>query len=725
MGYGSIPETWEHFSTTLGLTADMLPVVSRPDAEISPNSTMQKVGKTPSQYNGNRQAAGFPKWTQFSATQNDISRWRREPDYGICLQCRTVRAIDIDVADPDKAQAIAQLVGRYAPLPRRSRSGTGKTLFAFRMQPPEDQPWVKRVIPVDGGIVEWLGDGQQFIADGQHEDGNRYDWGETLPEEFPELAFSDVLKLWDAMVALFASGEPRIAKERRARGEITLERSDERADWLIANWDVHSSGANGELFLRCPFEHEHSSDTGPTSTAYFPAGTGGFEQGHWKCLHAHCESRPDAEFDERSGYRYSGLASIPTAAPEQPDSDEEDFGPAPSLSRADSGLYSANRSNLARFLQYPPLCDMKISYDSFLDQIVWSPRSHPKGKEQWRAFSDEHYMDLMIEAEMQGFESFGQEAMRLGVLHTAKLRAMDSAQIWLSRQTWDGVARIDEFLPRYFGTVNTPYTRAVSAYAWTAHAGRVITPGVQADMAPVLIGLQGERKTTAIKAISPSEDFYAEINLKARDDDLSRKLRGKLVGELEELRGLNSWESEDIKAWITRTHEEWIPKYREFGSKFARRLVLWGSGNRKGFLADPTGERRWLPMMAGVSGSVDPEGIRAVRSQLWAEGAVRYLENGVEWQDAERLAKGVHSEFKVTDIWADPIKNWAYDKGMGDFAPAGIGFTTAQALSGIGISVSQANKTAEMRMERVLDGLGFTQNGERWVNLEALPPALR
>ena len=147
-------------------------------------------------------------------------------------------------------------------------------------------------------------------------------------------------------------------------------------------------------------------------------------------------------------------------------------------------------------------------------------------------------------AEREGFKTFGVDTLRASVLHAAKRMAMDSAKVWLSRKGWDGVPRVETFLKDRFGVDDTPYTRAVSRYIWTAHAGRIIHPGVQADMAPVYVGAQGSRKTTAIKAMSPADDFYCEINLKARDDDLSRKLRGKLVGELEELRGLNSRESE-------------------------------------------------------------------------------------------------------------------------------------------------------------------------------------
>ena len=64
----------------------------------------------------------------------------------------------------------------------------------------------------------------------------------------------------------------------------------------------------------------------------------------------------------------------------------------------------------------------------------------------------------------------------------------DSAVEWIGTLKWDGVARVESFLRDYMGVTDTPYTRAVSRYMWTALAGRVLSPGCEAPMAPVFIG---------------------------------------------------------------------------------------------------------------------------------------------------------------------------------------------------------------------------------------------
>ena len=172
--FGATPEDWAHFDLVLGLTADLLPVVSNPNAKISGLSSLKALGKSPSLYNRSGEAVGLPRWTSRITTAKEIAEWAKQPDYGICIQTRNVRAIDIDVDDPRKAAAIVDRLQESAgqQLPRRWRENSGKCLLVAVV------PGViqKRSIKVDGGQVEFLGTGQQFVAIGTHPSGVRYQW---------------------------------------------------------------------------------------------------------------------------------------------------------------------------------------------------------------------------------------------------------------------------------------------------------------------------------------------------------------------------------------------------------------------------------------------------------------------------------------------------------------------------------------------------------------------
>ena len=739
--YGATPEAWDHFAETLGLLEDLLPVVSNPHAEVSDHSAMKQLGKTPSIYNREHKVAGIPKWTQLRATEHLIQRWRSDPDLGICIQTRKVRGIDQDhPRAAEIADAIDKLLGMR--LPRRVRGERLLQAFTY------NRPLTKRVVPVADGIIEILADGQQFIAESSHIDskrgyvGERYVWEGGLPATIPVLTGEQLEQVWGLLTTMYATGEPRIARERRAGTASDIPVHDDVADWLVENWETYDVGRDGQVFIACPFADEHTADSGPSATAYFPAGTGGYSRGHFVCLHAHCAGREDHDYLDATGYNLAQFADLGAVSPLSGHSngagvagrgggDDRVAGVArspepirdpaadaaswPPMVRDKAGKIEPTADNLFRAIVDGGMIYRRIAYDNFTDNLVWASIYEPRGEENWQRFTDADLLDVRVEMERRGSKPMSKDLLRDTVHAAGKANAVDTAIRWLTGLSWDGVPRIHRFAVECWGWEDDAYAEAVGSYVWTALAGRVLQPGVRADMAPILVGAQGIKKTTAIQAMAPHEDMYAEIKLDERDDDLSRKLRGKLVGELEELRGLNSRDLEEIKAFVSRRRESWVPKYKEFENFFWRRSILIGSTNETGFLADPTGERRWLP---GESKFIDIDKIIENRDQLWAEGAQQFLLEGVAWREAERLAQIKHPRYKVADAWERAIALWIEGGETLGGSPLEKGHVTAgEIMTGaLGITISQQNRTHEARVTRAMKHLGFrhsdvTENG--------------
>jgi predicted P-loop ATPase len=712
---GARPEAWDIW-IDLGAGSDLLPAVADTSAEISPDSKLQEIGKTPSRYNAQGQVVGIAKWTQYQPSDQEIERWKSHGGYNLSVQTRgEIKAIDGDVADPVKARAIRDAItSMLGPCPVRYRDNSGKFLIPFRL----NEAIPKRVLPVDGGMVEVLGVGQQFIADGMHPSGSRYQWNGTALPEMPVLDMERFEALCTMLAMCFGTDEWKIAKEKRNVERQDVPRGeDDVANWLADNWTVHDVGPEGQLFIECPYGSEHTTDSGPTSTAYFPAGTGGYEQGHFVCLHAHCTGRSDRDYLDATGYSVSdfeGLFQAPAvgAGDDESKSGGEDAGEGaqvvrfPALVRDKQGRIEPTADNLVKLLVRPDLVGKHLAFDEFKDELIWAPADQRFEEAQWRSFGDVDYVDLRIALERRGMKPMGHELLRSTVARAAFDLRFDTAQEWLSRLTWDGVDRVETFCVRGWGWEDSAYSRAVGRYIWTALAGRVIEPGCQCDMAPILVGPQGAGKTSAIKAMAPSEEHYVTIPLDDHDDDTSRRLRGKLVGELEELRGLNSRAIEVIKAWITRTTEGWIPKYREFENTFKRRLIFFGSTNDDEFLNDPTGERRWLP---GRCGKLDIDWIKANREQMWAEGAARFMLEGVAWREAAELSSAEHHQFKVTDSWESAVERWLDEKQLNGRSPAEEGqVKISDALSGaVNVPLQHQDRGKEMRMVKVLRHLGW------------------
>ncbi|TPG13538.1 hypothetical protein EAH84_04885 [Sphingomonas oligophenolica] len=101
------------------------------------------------------------------------------------------------------------------------------------------------------------------------------------------------------------SDDPNLNREINAAIE-----QDHRAQWLIDGQLMLDTGRRGQLYLECPFKDGHSSDSGHTETAYFPAETGGFYHGHYKCMHATCAERSCEDFDRALGYPGPDLGEL-------------------------------------------------------------------------------------------------------------------------------------------------------------------------------------------------------------------------------------------------------------------------------------------------------------------------------------------------------------------------------------------------------------------------------
>lgn len=405
------------------------------------------------------------------------------------------------------------------------------------------------------------------------------------------------------------------------------------------------------------------------------------------------------EFEDLPAVRQPGAGAV---------DDGTGIDPAlwPAFSRnAKTGRIEKTLTNTIAAVREPAFTGWKVGYDAFRDEIMLTPR----GTVGWRAFGDADYVWLRAEMMERGFEDVGREMVRDVVHAVAHENRFDSAQLWLNGLKWDGVPRVEGFLSAYMAVDESAYTRAVSVYLWTAMAGRVLTPGVKADMVPILVGDQGLNKSTAIAAMAPAQDFFCEISFDERDDDLARKMRGCLLAEIAELRGIGSAKIEGIRAFVTRQFEKWVPKFKEFSATYPRRLMFIGTSNEVEFLADACGNRRWLPV--DVTRHCDVRAVARDRDQLWAEAATLYCLEGVAWSEAQTLAPEAHDRHRSADIWEDRVETWLEtpDEFNGGAKPIDGVVRVSDALSALGVPLAQQTRFEQGRVGNILRALGLVR----------------
>lgn len=673
---GATKQEWMHFSERLGLTADLLPTVCNAAAVPSPESSLDSPGKIPSLYNARRQYFGIKNWPEHRTTWQHIMGWSAEPDYGVCVRSRNIRAIDIDVDDAIASAPLIALVEKHLGLlPRRYREGVGRVLMPFKL----DGPFPKRCVKVEGGSVEILGDGNHFVAAGTHvKSGTRYQWLGGLPAAIPVVTRAQFDGFWEGLIEKYATEPPSLSRSGgRLRGK-RIELDDPVADFLRDEGLVLRVRKDGGLDIECPWGDQHTTGrTGDGSSTYFPAGTGGYMDGRFICMHASHGERSTREFRRAIGC--PDYANSPESEFAGLDEDEPEAARASSASEAFSsrvkrpqyeaaapgGKPSVSISAVAAALREPAVCGKLIAWDGFRAEVMIADAQDETPA--WREIADVDNTRMREHLQRhRGFGTIPKELMRDTMEMVAVEHGFDSAQDWLASQEWDGRPRVEKFLARYFGAPDTPYTRAVARYFWTAIAGRVMKPGVKADMVLVAVGEQGAGKSRTIAAIAPQPEWFSELALDARDSDTARRLRGKVVIELAELSGVSKRDAESLKAMLSATSDEWVPKYKERPVRNPRRLLFFGSSNRDDFLADDTGHRRWLPFHAG---KCDPDALGQDCGQLWAEALQMFKKSGVAYAEAERLAVHEHASYAEEDEWTPTVAAWLDGTTEGEAFP--------------------------------------------------------
>lgn len=97
-------------------------------------------------------------------------------------------------------------------------------------------------------------------------------------------------------VALRLSPDELAAVPRIAKPRPVLAEGDDVVLALVERAMVLGQRQDGGLNVVCPRHEHHTSESADSSTIYYPAHTGGYVSGNFKCLHAHCAAATRDDF---------------------------------------------------------------------------------------------------------------------------------------------------------------------------------------------------------------------------------------------------------------------------------------------------------------------------------------------------------------------------------------------------------------------------------------------
>ena len=315
-----------------------------------------------------------------------------------------------------------------------------------------------------------------------------------------------------------------------------------------------------------------------------------------------------------------------------------------------------------------------------------------------------------------GLKRLSKDIVHQAVDVRAHERRFHPVKDYLGGLQWDGVARLADLFPNYFGAEVTRYAQAIGPMFLISMVARILEPGCKADHLPVIEGPQGTLKSSACQILG-GDWFSDNLPDVTAGKDVSQHLRGKWLIEVSEMHAMSRAEATQLKAFITRTTERYRPSYGRKEVIEPRQCVFVGTTNRDTYLRDESGGRRFWPVKAGT---IDVDALAHDRDQLFAEAVVRFRK-GVRWwpdKDFERdhIMPQQAARYEA-DVWEENIATYLANKIDGRVT---VGQVAREVL---GIETPKIGTAEQRRIAAAMEQIGWRRErpdgktdwqGKRW-----------
>jgi predicted P-loop ATPase len=599
------------------------------------------------------------------------------------ILCDTLRPFDFDIDDPDLvARCRAVVFQRLGEAPLRYRANSPRCLALYRAAagaPP------KLTLAGKLGKVEVLGEGQQFVAHGIHHTNSSLLWTPAPPWEFardslPAVTEDDIIAvLKDLMPLLEATKISGIRRTGNGTGEPGSSGNQTADPLRIAQALNDIPNSEG------PSDWEWWNNVGLAvwaATGGSPLGFAAFNQ--WSSRHPkysaeETRARWDHYFDSPPDHTGAGklFGMAKEARKAQRGNNTRTVPPVDAsviwitkLALSDRGVPIPDLANATLALREAPNLAGLLAYDEMertpvlLRQVpgtVDTATPHP-------------LRDVDVGAIQEWVQDAALRRLSKDTMHqAAELVAHEHpfhpVRDYLDGLEWDNTPRLNTWLSYYFGVqrlkadaqIGEDYVDAIGRMFLISAVARIFKPGCQCDYMLVLEGPQGNLKSSAVGILADRWFSDHLPDLHANPKDVSQHLNGKWIVELGELAALLKADASAIKSFITRRVERYRRSYGRRDTFEPRQCVFVGTTNEATYLRDPTGGRRFWPV---VVVKIDLDALRADRDQLWAE-AVHLFRQGERWWPTPGFEARVMQAEQETrfeeDAWTDLIRDFLAD----------------------------------------------------------------
>lgn len=321
--------------------------------------------------------------------------------------------------------------------------------------------------------------------------------------------------------------------------------------------------------------------------------------------------------------------------------------------------------NIMLILENDPYFSGRIAFDDF-EKCEVAIRDLP-----WRKVS--HLSRRLIDRDDANIRHYLEKAY--GISHLTKTK--DAMQVWaqktvfhpvreyLTGVVWDGDSRVDSLLVEYQGAADTEYTRMVTRKILVAAVARVFNPGVKFDTILTLVGKQGLKKSSLIAKLGKQwfSDSFSFNQLTKNETKACEQVQGVWLVEIAELSGLAKAELETVKHFISKTEDRFRVAYGHRTENFPRQCVFFATTNKVDFLRDPTGNRRYWPVLVNET---EPEKdvftdlTEYEIDQIWAEAMHFYKQGELLYLPESMIDRAAEMQRKHTEEhpWVSIIEDY-------------------------------------------------------------------
>jgi len=388
------------------------------------------------------------------------------------------------------------------------------------------------------------------------------------------------------------------------------------------------------------------------------------------------------------------------------------------LRRTEGGGLQAELANAYLILKHAPEWAGVLAYNQFAERIE-KRRPPPVSDGEVGAWSDVDASKALVWLQMVWglrlrSSSTADEAARM----VAWDNRFHPVRNWLdSLPEWDGRERLGRLLVDVFGADDNEYTRHVGKSLLVSAVARVLKPGCKVDEMVVLEGAQGLGKSTCIAELFGPE-WYLETSEAPTTKDFYVVMQGNWVVEIGEMQSFSKADINQVKRAITRRDDKYRAPYERHGSSHPRQCIFIGTTNADTYLSDPTGARRFLPVLCRQA---DVGDIRFSRLDLWAEALALYRSGFSWWDYPKDLAQAEQDARYVEDAWEEAVADYLNGMAPPNFYPPDtegrIDEVTVMHLlrHALQMDMARMNKPEQRRVADILRRMGWLKQAQRRV----------